>query len=115
MIKNMKRQTRTLKTLLLLAVTVAIVYVLSVLGAADVFGIYLCGLVGYFAVTAQGEQILAVMDKAMRRSTPIVECVPAFRQILLRSFQAIGLPIISTGLIAALASPPNAPPIIRSF
>lgn len=109
---NMKRQAKTLKAMLLLAVTVVIVCVLSVLGAADAFGIYLCGLVGYFAVTAQGEQILAVMNKAIRRSTPIVERVPVFRPFLLNAFKSIGLPLVDTALIVIRAIPPNAPPAI---
>lgn len=116
MMKNMGGQTKTLTTiLLLLAAGVGICVFVLTPGLSDSVGIILAGLIGYCAVQAQGELILAVMGKAIRHSKPIVVVIPAFRAILLRSFQAIGLPIISTGLIAALASPPNAPPFIRSI
>lgn len=111
----MKHQARTLKAMLLLAVTVAVLCVLSVSGADDALGIYFCGAIGYWVVVGQGERVLSVMNRAIRRSKPIVVVLPTFRPILQKSFQAIGLPITSTGLMAALASPPNAPPFIRSI
>lgn len=113
----MKLRKRTLTTILLLLAAVAGVCVFVLVpGFVDSAGILLAGVVGYYAVLQQGERVLRLMGKAIRRSTPIIFRIPTVRHTLLWSFRSIGLPTVDTGLIMARATPCNAPPaFIRLF
>ena len=107
----MKRRTQTLEALLMLSLAVvAVCAFVSMPDFTDSAGIIIAGVIAYLAVKGQGERILSVMDAAIRRSTPIYTRIPVVRLSLLASCQSIGLPLVDTGLIAARATPTNAPP-----
>lgn len=109
----MKHRTQTLRTLLMISVAVVGVCTFVLLpDLMDSVSIVLAGVIGYVAVKGQGERILSIMDAAIRRSTPIYTRIPVVRFTLLASYQSIGLPLVDTALIAARATPPNAPPAV---